>query len=274
MTTTGAGATLARAAWMGYWRWMRRYHRFEVRGLTHLLGAGSAMIVGYHGQPGARDLIMLQELLLREHGQVTYAVAHDAIFRVPLLRDLAAGMEMVSRDRATIARVVARGEKLVISPGGIREAWSRPRDRYRLRWQRTGYLKLALAHGLPIIPVAGVGSGDAFYSVYDAYRWWKPIWDRTGLPEGFGVYLGLGPLGLWPFTPPFPARIVQYVGAPIDLQAELGPIDVNDARALAIANERVRGRVQQLLDRGRAETRARSDGPELEEVRWVNDLET
>jgi 1-acyl-sn-glycerol-3-phosphate acyltransferase len=266
---------IARELWMGYWRGMRRYHRFEVRGLQHILGSGPAMIVGYHGQPGARDLIMLQELLLREHGETTYAVTHDAVFRIPLLRDLAEGMELVSRERGAIADIIERGEKLIVAPGGIREAWSTVRDRYRLRWRQSGYLKLALRHGLPIIPVVGAGAGDAFYSAYDAYRFWKPIWKRTGLPEGFGLYLGIGPCGLWPFSPPFPARIVQYAGAPIDLIAEFGEhgkIDPDDRAALDRINQQIAARMQDMLDRARAELRGRHHGPEFEELTWVDDL--
>jgi len=251
---------------------MRKYHRFEVRGLEHILRLGRAMIVGYHGKPGARDMIMLQMLLLQKYGQPTHAIAHDMIFHVPILCHLAKGMELVSRDREAIAKIVARGEKLVVTPGGIEEAWSTVTERYRLKWRRMGYLRLAIEHKLPIIPVVGVGSGDAFYALYDAYRFWKPVWDRSKLPEKAGLYLGLGPLGLWPFTPPFPVRIVQFVGPPIDLEMTYGHIDVDDRKALAVIHQKVTAIVQDMLDRARAEVTGRTTGPEFGELRWVNQL--
>jgi 1-acyl-sn-glycerol-3-phosphate acyltransferase len=263
------GTLLARAAWTRYWQWMRKYHQFEVRGLEHVLGTRSAMIVGHHGKPGARDLIMLQMLLLHEYGEVTHAITNDMVFRIPVLQALASGMSLVSRDREALARVIGRGEKLVVTPGGVEEAWATVAQRYRVKWRRTGYLRLALAHKLPLIPVVATGSSDAFFALYDAYRIWKPLWERAKLPDGTGLYLGVGPLGLWPLTPPFPVRIVQFVGAPIDLQRTFGRVDPRDREAVQTIHERITGQVQDMLDRARAEVRGRTTGPEFEELTWI-----
>jgi len=260
-------ALLSRAPWVAYWQLMRRYHRFEVNGIENVLRIrGPAVLVGYHGKPGARDLIMLQIQLLREHGQLTHAVVHDAAFSLPGLRSLAAGMLMIDRDRDTIAAVVARGEKLVITPGGIGEAWGSFRDRHRVNWDGFGYLRLAARHRLPVIPVAGVGVDDAFVGLYNAHRLWKPLWERFKLPAGTGFWCGLGPLGLWPFTPPFPVRIVQHIGAPMDLD-RMGVSGPGDDAALAAVHERVVATVQEMLNRGEDQARGRAHPPD--EVGWT-----
>jgi len=175
-------ALLGGVAWGGYWDLMRKYHRFEVRGLEHILNhRGPALIVGYHGKPGARDLIMLQTQLLREHGMVTHAVTHDMMLRLPFVRSAALGMQLIGRDPASIEAAVKRKEKLVVTPGGIEEAWGSFRDRYTVKWRRRlGYLKLAIEHKLPIIPVGAVGVDDAFYGLYNAYEIWKPLGTATG----------------------------------------------------------------------------------------------
>jgi hypothetical protein len=200
------------------------------------------------------------------------------MFRLPVVRGLAEGMQLIPRNRDAIAAAVARGEKLVIAPGGIREAWASYRDRYKVQWQSLGYLKLALRYRLPIIPVAGVGSGSAFYGAYDAYRMWKPAWERYGLPEGTGVWVGVGALGVWPLSPPFPARISQYVGAPISLADHgLGEPDLHERfddpavlqKAEAFHNY-LSGRVQQMLDDGRAAARNRA--PDGEPRTWVDQI--
>lgn len=264
------GGLIGGFAWGEYWQFMRRYHRFEVRGLEHILRhRGPALIVGYHGKPGARDLIMLQTLLLKEHGEITHAVTHDMAFRVPLLRSFADGLQLIGRDSESIARAVERAEKLVVTPGGIEEAWGSFRDRYKVKWRRFGYLKLAIRHKLPIIPVAGVGVDDAFYGIFNAYNVWKPIWDRFKLPEGTGIWLGVGPMGAWPFTPPFPVRIIQYIGTPIDLEVE-GLTDPDDRDGLLGFHARLVDRVQDMLDRGRAEARGRVRDEDLEETTWLN----
>ena len=259
-----AGSKLARLGWMQYWRWMRKYHRFEVRGLGNLLRTGAAMIVGYHGRPGARDLCMLQTLLLEEHGVMTRAVAHDLIFRTPGLRHVADGLKFISRDHAAIAAAVARGEKLVITPGGVEEGWGSFRQRYRVKWgQRMGYLRLALRYQLPVIPVAAAGVDDAFHGLFDANQFWTQV----GLRPGYGVWVGVGPFGIWPFTAPFPSRIVQYVGDPIDLEAE-GKFDPNDEQRLTRMHEVISTSVQSLLNRALAETSGRRAQPE--ELTWID----
>ena len=52
-----------------------------------------------------------------------------------------------------------------------------------------------VAHGVDT--VFGL-PGAQVYGLFDAYQFWK----RVGVPAGMGIWLGLGPLGLWPFTPP------------------------------------------------------------------------
>jgi 1-acyl-sn-glycerol-3-phosphate acyltransferase len=255
---------VARTGWMGYWRAMRRYHRFEVRGIEHILSLGPAIIAGYHGRPGARDLVMLQALLLYDHGIQTRAIVHDVMLKVPVLRGALDGFEFVSRAPAAIAAAVAQGHKLVVSPGGLEEGFGGYRDRYRVKWRRFGYLRLALRHRLPIVPVAATGTDDAFIGLYDAFK----LYTRLGMPPELGFWAGLGPTGLWPLTPPFPVRIVQYVAPPVHLHHEgYGP-DTDDA-TLAALNARLSSTVQGLLDRGRAETRGRRFEDD-QEVTWVD----
>jgi 1-acyl-sn-glycerol-3-phosphate acyltransferase len=260
---------VARKLWTGYWHFMRHYHRFEVHGLENVLRIrGPAMLAGYHGKPGARDLIMLQVLLLREYGEMSRAIVHDAAFMLPGLREMGDGMLLIDRDKASLAAAVSRGEKLVVTPGGIAEAWGSFRQRNRVRWSGYGYLKLAAQHRLPVLPVAAVGVDHAFLGLYDAYRVWKPVWKRFHLPAATGVWIGVGPFGVWPFTPPFPVRIVQYVGAPIDLVAE--GVKEDDEAGLARVHERVVATVQQMLDRGRDRARGRAAPDPVEAVRWID----
>ena len=108
---------VARTGWMGYWRAMSRYHRFEVRGLEHILTLGPAIIAGYHGRPGARDLCMLQARLLYDHGVQTRAIVHDVMLKVPLLGGAFEGLEFVSRAPEAIARAVAAGPQAGGVPG-------------------------------------------------------------------------------------------------------------------------------------------------------------
>lgn len=238
------GAAAARAAWFAYWDAMRRWHRFEVRGLARVERGGPALIVGYHGRPVAHDLCMLQALLRERGGPEPRPVIHAAFETTPVLRWLVEGVGFVTGDGEAMARVIARGDPVIVTPGGTREGCRSARERYRVAWGgRLGYLRLALKYRLPIIPTAAAGVDDAYLGLNDGYAWGK----RLGLPAGLPAWLGVGPLGLWPLSPPFPVKITLHIGEPIHLD----PIDPADRGALLALHERVTGAVQELLDRAR-----------------------
>jgi len=75
---------------------------------------------------------------------------------------------------------------------------------------------------------------------------------RSGLPADVPAWIGIGPLGLWPLSPPFPVRITLHLGEPIRLDAE-GPVDPRDRGRLAELHALVRGSVQSLIERARRE---------------------
>lgn len=248
------GAAAARAAWFAYWDAMRRYHRFEVRGLEHATRPGPALIVGYHGRPIAHDLCMLQALLRERGGPEPRPVIHAAFAAAPVLRWLVEGVGFVTGDGEPMARVIARGDPVIVTPGGTREGCRSSRERYRVAWGgRLGYLRLALKYRLPVIPAAASGVDDTYLALNDGHAWGK----RLRLPAGLPAWIGLGPLGLWPLSPPFPVKITQHIGAPLDLE-EGGPVDPSDRGALLALHARVTSAVQALLDgaRGPAATRA------------------
>jgi hypothetical protein len=85
---------------------------------------------------------------------------------------------------------------------------------------------------------------DTYVGLNDGYRLAK----RLGAPAGLPVWLGLGPLGPWPLSPPFPVHIRTLVGEPIRAHLEAG---FDDDDAIAAVDRRVRAAVQDLLDRGR-----------------------
>jgi len=238
------GAAAARAAWVRYWDLARRWHRFEVRGIERLDGERPRLIVGYHGRAMAHDLCMLQSLLRERGAREPRAIVHEGFLRAAPLRWLVEGAGFVTGDPRALAEAIGRGDSIIVTPGGTREACRSFRDRYRVEWGgRLGYLRLALAHGLPIVPVAASGVDDTFVGLNDGYAWGK----RLGLPAQLPFWLALGPLGLWPLSPPWPAKIVQHVGEPI----ELGAIDPRDREALGRAHARVTTAVQALLDEAR-----------------------
>ena len=235
--------------WLAYWRLLQRYHRYTVAGLEHLDAPGAALIVGYHGRPFAYDMCMLTVALYDRLCYLPHGFVHRGMKRIPLLRWLVDGLGFLTADDADVAAAVARGEHIVVTPGGTREGCRSFRQRYRVDWgERVGYVRLAVRHRLPIVPVAAAGADDAYIGLNDANR----LGRRLGLPRDWTwlPWLGLGPLGPYPFSPPFPVRMRQLVGAPIDPRSQ-GEIALDDRAALLRIHDRVQRAVQELLDRAR-----------------------
>lgn len=231
-------------AWVAAWEALRRWHRYEVEGLDVLLGDEPYLIVGYHGRPIAHGLIMLLNVVHAARGYFPHAVVHQALFDAPVTGPLFRDLGMVAGDGPELTAAVARGEHLIVTPGGTREGCRPGWRRNAVDWgQRTGYLRLALRLGLKIVPAAAHGEDAAFIGLNDGYRLGK----RLGVPAGVPVWAGVGLGGLWPLALPFPVKIRQLLGRPIDLLAD-GPVDPADDVALARLHAQVTGAVQGLLN--------------------------
>ncbi len=230
---------------------MQRYHRYRVEGLDRLSSERSMLLVAYHGRPIARDQCLLSVSFYDRFGYMPHGVTHRAVRTNRLMARVTDGLGFVTGDGEMLEDAVRRGEHIAVQPGGTREGCRSVRYRYQVDWgNRTGFVRLALRHGLPVVPLAARGVDDCYLGINNGYRWGK----RLGLPAGLPAWVGIGVWGLWPLSPPFPVRITTLIGEPIHLE-DGGPIDTSDDRALLAAQRRVAGAVQALLDSGRASDR-------------------
>jgi 1-acyl-sn-glycerol-3-phosphate acyltransferase len=221
-----------------------RYFRFEVEGFSILGAAQPSLIVAYHGGPWTFDMFMLGARMYEKLGYFPHGVWHRAWFRFPGLRQVVTELGALDGppSEAQMSAIKARGEHLVVAPGGAHEG-------LRPFWKmhcvdfahHRGYLRLARAHGLPIIPVVSTGQEETFIGLSERFA--LPRLASRGEAPGW-LALGLG--GPWPFALPFPTKIRQRIGTPIDL-ADLSPHADDDA-FVESANEHVTGILQSMLD--------------------------
>jgi len=230
---------------LGACRLAQRYHRYEIDGFEHLVNPGAALLVGYHGRPVAYDLCMLTVTMYDRLGYLPHGVVHRYVKQQPIMKWVSDRLGLVTGDGDEIARAVARGEHILVQPGGTREGCRSWRSRYEVDWgDRVGYVRLALRYGLPIVPIAAAGVDDGYIGLNNGYRLGK----RIRMPGDLPLWFGIGPLGLWPLSPPFPVKIRQVIGEPI-MPAQAGPIDPDDHDAVLDVHRRVTRAVQDLLDR-------------------------
>ena len=239
MLNQGLRARVAREGWIRGWSAYARYHRYEVEGLEHLDGERSCLIVGYHGRPFASDQCMLTVAINERYGYMPHGLIHGS-FESPGLRWIKDGLGFVCGDGPEFPEAITRGEHFLLQPGGTREACRSHRERYTMDWgRRRGYARLALRYSLPVVVSAASGVDDTYISLVNGYQLGK----RVKMPLRLPLFVGVGPLGLWPFSPPFPVKFRQRLGAPIP--AEGSP---DDPEAVERLHERVSAAMQRMLD--------------------------
>jgi hypothetical protein len=237
------------AAWVAYWRFWGWYHRYTVTGLERLLAPGAKLIVGYHGRPLAYDMCMLTVALYDRLGYLPHGVVHRGLDAIPALKVFTDALGFVTEDGDDLARAVAAGEHVVVTPGGGMEGCRSALHRYEVCWgDRVGYVRLARKYGLPIVPVGAAGADDGYLGLNDA----ETVGRLLGVPRrwAWALWTGIGPLGLYPFSPPFPVQFHQRVGEPIDPWADDDGRRGEDAGLLRTHRRVVRA-VQALLDEAR-----------------------
>lgn len=135
-------------------------------------------------------------------------------------------------------RALRRGELVVCYPGGAREVLKHESDKYRLLWQKSvGFVRLALAAKVPIIPFAAAGVDDTFRVVrhLSGSGQWLMGHGKYDLPLVWG---SLGPL-------PNPVPFWFRFGAPIVAPPEAKATDDDVVRDI---HERVWKGTQSMLD--------------------------
>jgi len=127
-------------------------------------------------------------------------------------------------------------QSVLVFPEGVRGSGKLFKDRYQLQRFGTGFMRLALETGAPVIPVAIIGTEETYPSVYNFEALAKAI----GAPY-FPVtpfFPLLGPLGLLPL----PSKVTVRFGKP--LYFEGGPDE---------DEEKIRERVQRVKEALQAE---------------------
>ncbi len=241
-----------------YKRALNRYFRATVRGLDRL-PQGPFLAVGNHSGAGLipDTLVWLANYHSAELETPLLTLAHDQMFSGlpgPIARWVARLGAIRARPELAL-EALRQGFAVQVYPGGDHDACRRFRDRNKLVFAgRTGYVDLARAAGVPIVPVASVGGHETLIVIRDGRRLarWLGV-DRSKRLKSFPLTLSL-PWGLWlgplPGYLPLPARIEIEVGEPIDVPAL--PSDIGDsdrARATAAIDLCVRGQLQSTMDR-------------------------
>jgi 1-acyl-sn-glycerol-3-phosphate acyltransferase len=217
------------------------YFRADVRGLENIPPEGPVLLVGNHsGGTWIADTFIFSQHFYDRFGPERryHQLAHDLVFKVPGLRALVERYGTVPASPQNMARALERDAALLVYPGGdhetFRPSWESDRVDFA---HRTGFVELALEHGVPIVPVVSVGGQETALFLGQGRRLARALQlDRRFrlkvLPAAIGPPFGVTFLDL-PGRLPLPAKISIRVGKPIDLSGRLGTrADPDEAYAL------------------------------------------
>lgn len=136
------------------------YFRYQVRGLERL-PAGPCLMVGNHSGLGTAELLCMVAGWWRRFGttrRVT-GMMHDFFISVPGIGHYYRAIGAVHAGRENAAAALAAGHDVVVFPGGDLDACRPFYEPRKVHFgPRRGYLKVALQAGVPIVPMATIGS--------------------------------------------------------------------------------------------------------------------
>jgi 1-acyl-sn-glycerol-3-phosphate acyltransferase len=221
-----------------------RYFRVRIEGAEHLPAEGAALLVCNHAGTLPWDGVMLKTALrhARSDRRALRWLTDDFVFHSPFLGSFLNRIGAVRACPENAERLLARGELLAVFPEGVKGIGKPFRERYRLqRFGRGGHIKLALRAGVPVIPLAIVGSEESYPLIYKLRAFAKVL----GLPfiPVTPLFPWLGPLGLVPL----PSRWQIVVGEPMHELEGLAARAAEDTVLVNDLNEQLRSKVQALL---------------------------
>jgi 1-acyl-sn-glycerol-3-phosphate acyltransferase len=221
------------------------YWRIEWRGLENVPADGAALLVANHAGTVPVDALVVKFGILNEHPAKRHLrlLAADLAFRMPFVGPIARKTGNTLATQEDALRLLHKGELVGVFPEGYKGVGKGWKERYRLqRFGRGGFIELALKAGVPMIPVAIVGSEEIYPMIGNA----KLLARLGGFPY-FPItpfFPWLGPLG----AIPLPSKWIIEFGEPIGTDGH-DEDAWQDAALVFNETDRIRDTIQQMLYR-------------------------
>jgi 1-acyl-sn-glycerol-3-phosphate acyltransferase len=139
-------------------------------------------------------------------------LAATVIFRLPLVREFALWTGCIDASRAVASKALRAGRSILVLPGGEAEQIRTVHGKEKVYLQRRkGFIKIALRHGVPIVPVYVFGASDYYHT------WFLGYGLRLWIMKKLGICITLA-FGLYGSTLcPMPVETTIVFGKPLDV---------------------------------------------------------
>ncbi|KQU04088.1 glycerol acyltransferase [Rhodococcus sp. Leaf7] len=229
-----------------------KYFRMEIDG-WETIPPPPVLLVGVHsGAPFVWDAWTVGAQWWRRFGpsRTLHGTAHDALMAFPVIGKVFRSMGVLPAAPDSMSTALAAGRDVIVWPGGEVDSlrpWSE-RDVATLGG-RTGFIKLAIRTGVPIVPIATVGGADAMPVLVRGDRLSKALrLDKVARLKVFPIAVSLP----WIIAPaalpqiPLPAKIRTRFMPPVEVDHDLALVD--DDAYVEAKYEQVRASIQSGMD--------------------------
>jgi len=225
----------------------RHYFRVETFGIERL-PRGRVLVISNHAGQLPFDAAMLSTALLLEAAppRIARSMGEFWIPRLPWISVAAARVGALVGTPENCSHMLNNDECVVAFPEGVRGMNKLYSQRYQLQRFGTGFMRLALESGAPIVPVAIVGSEEQQPGIANLASLGRSL-GMPPIPITL-TFPWLGPLGLLPL----PVKYRMYFGEPMFFEGDPSDEDASiDSKV-----EDVKDQISTMLERGRAERKS------------------
>lgn len=213
-------------------RTLRNYFRLKCDGLDNIPEKGPALLVANHTGWLGLDYAMTALCVHDALDRTPRGMAHAAWFKSPGTASFARKVGLFEVTKDAMAGQLARGHLVMLFPEGEKGAF-RPGSDYQLEPFARGFVRVAMATQVPVIPVAVLGGEES-----------NPVGTRI---ESYEELLNMkGGLPIPRNILPKPVKWRIRFLKPIAF-GDYGPADADDAERVHAVAEDVRTRIQREL---------------------------
>lgn len=186
---------------------VENYFRVEAYGLKNIPPKGRLLIIPNHtGQLPIDAMILGYVLVTNKHApRAAKGMMERLIPKLPLISSWFSQMGGVVGDPVNCQRMLDSEEAIMVFPEGARGISKPFKRRYELEEFGSGFMRLAMDHKTPIIPVGIVGFEEAMIQLGNI----KPLAKAMRIPV-FPV--------LFPMV--FPSKVIIHIGEPMVFEGD------------------------------------------------------
>ena len=235
-------------------RTLRPWLRYRIEGIDRIPEGPALYVANHNGGMLAPEAFLFGSAMFRARGIVDmpYGLGHEVAITMPLLHQIVVPLGAVRASHDNAQALFTRGHKVLVFPGGDQDAFRPFAARDEIRFGgRQGYIRLALRHSVPIVPVVTAGAHATLLILGDAQWLARALGLERRLrlkafPVALSVPWGLT-VGMLPPHLPLPVRVRARVLDPIHFDRS-GSAAAEDQAYVDACDARVQAAMQGCLD--------------------------